>query len=58
MDFILYLLHLIKHQHKQICWLLNFICRFTSLRPVQHRNGKSIQEDVVCPVFCARRKKA
>ena len=32
MDIILYLLHLIQYQHKQICWLLNFICRYIPLR--------------------------
>ena len=31
-DIILYLLHLIQYQHKQICWLLNFICRYIPLR--------------------------
>ena len=97
MDIILYLLHLIQYQHNQICWLLNFICRYIplrqwafddshspryqkfkidqlpviktfykqdwqflleyyqwkykkTLRPVQRRNGKSIPEDIVCPV--------
>ena len=97
MDIILYVLHLIQNQHKQICWLLNFICRYIplrqwafddshspryqkfkidplpviktfykqdwkflleyyqwkykkTLRPVQRRNGKSIPEDIVCPV--------
>ena len=97
MDIILYLLQLIQYQHKQICWLLNFICRHLplrqwtfddshsqryqkfkidqlpviktfikqdwqflleyyqwkykkTLRPVQRRNGKSIPEDVICPV--------
>ena len=32
MDIILYLLQLIQYQHKQICWLLNFICRYIPLR--------------------------
>ena len=32
MDIILYLLHLIQYQQKQICWLLNFICRYIPLR--------------------------
>ena len=32
MDIILYLLHLIQYQHKQICWLLNFICRYIPLK--------------------------
>ena len=32
MDIILYLLQLIQYQHKQICWLLNFICRYIPLK--------------------------
>ena len=32
MDIILYLLNYIQYQHKQICWLLNFICRYIPLR--------------------------
>ena len=32
MDIILYLLHLIQYQHKQICWLINFICRYIPLK--------------------------
>lgn len=32
MDIILYLLHLIQYQQNQICWLLNFICRYIPLR--------------------------
>lgn len=32
MDIILYLLHFIQYQHKQICWLLNFICRYIPLK--------------------------
>lgn len=32
MDIILYLLHLIQYQQKQICWLLNFICRYIPLK--------------------------
>ena len=32
MDIILYLLLFIQYQHKQICWLLNFICRYIPLR--------------------------
>lgn len=32
MDIILYLLLLIQYQHKQICWLLNFICRYIPLK--------------------------
>ena len=32
MDIILYLLQLIQYQHKQICWLLNFICRYLPLK--------------------------
>ncbi len=32
MDIILYLLQLIQYQHKQICWLLNLICRYIPLR--------------------------
>ena len=31
MDIILYLIHFIQYQHKQICWLLNFICRYIPL---------------------------
>lgn len=95
MDIIQYLLFIIQYQ--QICWLLNFICRYIplkqwafdnshspkyqkfkvdelpvinpfiiqdlqffleyyqlkyhkALKPVQHRNGKSIPEDTVCPL--------
>ena len=32
MDIILYLIQLIQYQHKQICWLLNFICRYLPLK--------------------------
>ena len=32
MDIILYLLSLIQYQHQQICWLLNFICRYIPLK--------------------------
>ncbi len=32
MDIILYLLQLIQDQQKQICWLLNFICRYIPLK--------------------------
>lgn len=32
MDIILYLLQLIQYQHKQICWLFNFICRYIPLK--------------------------
>lgn len=32
MDIILYLLQFIQYQHKQICWLINFICRYIPLR--------------------------
>ena len=32
MDIILYLLNYIQYQHKQICWLLNFICRYIPLK--------------------------
>ena len=32
MDIIMYLIQLVQYQHKQICWLLSFICRFISLR--------------------------
>lgn len=32
MDIILYLLQLIQYQQKQICWLLNFICRYLPLK--------------------------
>ena len=32
MDIILYLLNYIQDQHKQICWLLNFICRYIPLK--------------------------
>lgn len=97
MNIILYFLHIIQYQHQQICWLLNFICRFIPLKqwafedshspkyqkfktdelpvikpfikqdwqfllkyyewkyhktfkPVQRRNGRTIPEDVCCPV--------
>ena len=32
MDIIMYLIQLIQYQHKQICWLLNFICKYISLK--------------------------
>ena len=32
MDIILYLLQLIQYQHKQLCWLINFICRYIPLK--------------------------
>ena len=32
MNIILYLLQLIQNQHKQICWLFNFICRYIPLK--------------------------
>lgn len=32
MDIILYLLQFIQYQNKQICWLLNFICRYIPLK--------------------------
>ena len=32
MDIIMYLIQYIQYQHKQICWLLNFICRYIPLR--------------------------
>ena len=33
MDIILYFLQCMQYQHKQICWLLNFICRYIPLKP-------------------------
>ena len=32
MNIILYLLQFIQYQHKQICWLINFICRYIPLK--------------------------
>ena len=32
MNIILYLLNFIQYQHQQICWLLNFICRYIPLK--------------------------
>ena len=32
MDIIMYLIHIIQYQYKQICWLLNFICRYIPLK--------------------------
>lgn len=32
MDIIMYLIQLIQYQQKQICWLLNFICRYIPLK--------------------------
>ena len=32
MDIIQYLLSLIQYQYQQICWLLNFICRYIPLK--------------------------
>ena len=32
MDIIQYLLSFIQYQHQQICWLLNFICRYIPLK--------------------------
>ena len=29
---IMYLIQLIQYQHKQVCWLLNFICRYIPLK--------------------------
>ncbi len=94
---ILNLLTIIQYQYQQICWLINFICKYIPLKqwafddshspkyqkfktdklpviikfqkqdwnfllqyykwrykkdvkPVQRRNGKTIPEDIVCPV--------
>ena len=32
MDIIMYLIQLIQYQHKQICWLINFICKYIPLK--------------------------
>ena len=32
MDIIMYLIQLIQYQYQQICWLLNFICRYIPLK--------------------------
>lgn len=32
MDIISYLIQFIQYQHKQICWLINFICRYIPLK--------------------------
>ena len=32
MDIILYLLQIIQYQHKQICWLFKFICKYIPLK--------------------------
>lgn len=32
MDIILYLINIIQYQHQQICWLLNFICKYIPLK--------------------------
>ena len=100
MDIILYLLQFIQYQHQQICWFINFICRYIPLKQwafddshspkyqkfkidqlpviktfikqdwqfllqyyqwkyekpvkkVQRRNGKSIPEDIICPLCSA-----
>ena len=97
MAIITYLLTIIQYQYQQICWLINFICKYIPLKqwafddshspkyqrfktdklpviikfqkqdwnfllqyykwrynkdvkPVQRRNGKTISEDVACPV--------
>jgi len=97
MNIILYLLNFIQYQHQQICWLLNFICRYIPLKqwafddshspkyqkfkidqlpiikpfikqdwqfllkyykwkygkepkPIQRKNGKTIPEDIICPL--------
>ena len=65
MDIILYLLQLIQYQHKQICWLLNFICRYIPLkqwlsmipapaRVVMHQNRSSTRTTVPNDNSCAR----
>ena len=41
MDIILYLLQFIQYQHKQICWLLNFICRYIPLKQLAHEDSHS-----------------
>lgn len=41
MDIILYLLQFIQYQHKQICWLLNFICRYIPLKQWAHDDSNS-----------------
>ena len=32
MNIILYLLNYIQYQYQQICWLLNFICKYIPLK--------------------------
>ena len=65
MDIILYLLQLIQYQHKQICWLLNFICRYihssswlsmipAPARVVMHQNRSSTRTTVPNDNSCAR----
>lgn len=41
MDIILYLLQFIQYQHKQICRLLNFICRYIPLKQWAFDNSHS-----------------
>ncbi len=58
MNIILYLIQLIQYQHKQICWLLNFICRYIpylewkygkKIKPVNRRSKCDIPDDCSCP---------
>ena len=41
MTIILYLLQFIQYQHKQICWLLNFICRYIPLKQWAYEDSHS-----------------
>ena len=41
MDIILYLLQYIQYQHQQICWLINFICRYIPLKQWAHDDSHS-----------------
>ena len=39
MDIILYLLHFIQYQHKQICWLINLIVTVQGLAGLKKTDG-------------------
>ena len=54
----MYLIHIIQYQYKQICWLLNFICRYIpyiqehygyEIKSVKCRSECDIPEDCKCP---------
>ena len=48
MDIILYLLQFIQYQHQQICWLLNFICRYIPLKQWAFEDSHSPKYQKFC----------